>query len=504
MSPITIVLRSGMGMHIDSVRPYLRNGMPIAIGRAGAVISHFADGDAHLALHTIAEFPCPEQDNMPAANMRQIALAALSGAGASSEPGNPGGEPVSGPGNAGERPHPAPGSGDSKLAESLQTLVRWLDRVAIEDGYVGVPVIEAVELVVNELRRQQAEVADWQEAAGRSRSDVVAYIAERAKLLEERDSQQRLAIKAMEEVAALRSELQTQRERNTELIFKLGSATNGWGRCEKERDAAQARCAELKAELAMANDAAAKGDAARHQCAGMEMEIKELRGAADHWEAESRALQKLRDAALARVKALEALVAARIKDVPVDASVIALVGDFNEEQVHECKRFHDAIRAQCNPEAIVVFLSSTNDIQAVDEAAMCSAGWARTDAPVTQTQSGDHSELRRIAVALKNPLLSGEEASNLMVRYEALTMPDHIIALIDGQTQAIVPKGWKLAPLEPTPEMLDARRDSEDGMDGYLVEDTEYYFPDRGAVRDFLACVYRGLLAAAPAPGGER
>lgn len=86
MSPITIVLRSGMGMQIDSVRPYLRNGMPIAIGRAGAVISHFADGDAHLALRTIAEFPCPEQDNMPAANMRQIALAALSGAGVSTEP----------------------------------------------------------------------------------------------------------------------------------------------------------------------------------------------------------------------------------------------------------------------------------------------------------------------------------------------------------------------------------------------------------------------------------
>ncbi|WP_208537907.1 hypothetical protein, partial [Pseudomonas aeruginosa] len=193
MNSITIVLRSGMGMQIDSVRPYLRNGMPIAIGRAGAVISHFADGDAHLALRTIAEFPCPEQDNMPAANMRQIALAALSGAGASSEPGNPGGEPVSGPGNAGEQTHPAPG--------------------------------------------------------------------------------------------------------------------------------------------------------------------------------------------LAR----------------------------------------------------------------------------------------EHAELRRIAVALKNPLLSGEEASNLMVRYEALTMPDHIIALIDGQAQATVPKGWKLVPHEPTPEMLDARRDSEDGMDGYLV-----------------------------------
>ncbi|WP_457975759.1 hypothetical protein ACT51Y_07260 [Pseudomonas aeruginosa] len=188
---------------------------------------------ALLALHTIAEFPCPEQDNMPAANMRQIALAALDGAGASSEPGNPGGEPVSGPGNAGERPHPAPGSGDSELAESLQTLERWLDRVAIEDGYVGVPVIEAVEVAVNELRRLQAEVADWQEAAGRSRSDVMAYIAERAKLLEEHDV-------ALAEVGALKAELQSQRERNTELIFKLGSATNGWGRCEKERDAALA------------------------------------------------------------------------------------------------------------------------------------------------------------------------------------------------------------------------------------------------------------------------
>lgn len=33
----------------------------------------------------------------------------------------------------------------------------------------------------------------------------------------------------------------------------------------------------LAAKLAMAEDAAAKGDAARHQCAGMEMEIEELR-----------------------------------------------------------------------------------------------------------------------------------------------------------------------------------------------------------------------------------
>ncbi|HCL3315943.1 TPA: hypothetical protein N2A14_003979 [Pseudomonas aeruginosa] len=303
---------------------------------------------AILALRTIAEFPCPEQDNMPAANMRQIALAALDGAGASSEPGNPGGEPVSGPGNAGERSHPAPGSGDSKLAESLQTLVRWLDRAEIEDGYVGVPVIEAVEVVVNELRRLQAEVADWQEAAGRSRSDVMAYIAERAKLLEEHDV-------ALAEVGALKAELQSQRERNTELIFKLGSATNGWGRCEKERDAALAEV-ELLRQF-------------ERICEGL----------------------------------------------PQDA---------------------------------------------ID------GGW---------TVQGIRGYAKRLEDQLKTAL---------------------------GQHN--VPSGWKLVPLEPTPEMLDARRDSEDGMDGYLVEDTEYYFPDRCAVRDFLACVYRGLLAAAPAPGGER
>ncbi|MFG8543611.1 hypothetical protein [Pseudomonas aeruginosa] len=53
---------------------------------------------------------------------------------------------------------------------------------------------------------------------------------------------------ALAEVEALRAELQSQRERNTELIFKLGSATNGWGRCEKERDAALARVAEFKAQ----------------------------------------------------------------------------------------------------------------------------------------------------------------------------------------------------------------------------------------------------------------
>lgn len=288
---------------------------------------------ALLALRTIAELPCPEQDDLPAANMRQIALAALSGAGASSEPGNPGGEPVSGPGNAGEQ-----AEADLERPEAWARLgAYWRN---------GFKHAEAQHKRVVEALRVDRDM--WRDAAERGRSDVVAYIAERAKLLEEHDV-------ALAEVGALKAELQSQRERNTELIFKLGSATNGWGRCEKERDAALAEV-ELLRQF-------------ERICEGL----------------------------------------------PQDA---------------------------------------------ID------GGW---------TVQGIRGYAKRLEDQLKTAL---------------------------GQHN--VPSGWKLVPLEPTPEMLDARRDSEDGMDGYLVEDTEYYFPDRGAVRDFLACVYRGLLAAAPAPGGER
>ncbi len=45
----------------------------------------------------------------------------------------------------------------------------------------------------------------------------------------------------------------------------------------KRLEAALARVAELEKELAMARDAAAKGDAARHAAGGMEMEIHELK-----------------------------------------------------------------------------------------------------------------------------------------------------------------------------------------------------------------------------------
>ncbi|HCL3298671.1 TPA: hypothetical protein N2B29_002597 [Pseudomonas aeruginosa] len=73
---------------------------------------------------------------------------------------------------------------------------------------------------------------------------------------------------AQAEVGALRAELQSQRERNTELIFKLGSATNSWGRCEKERDALATEAQALREEVtrgnriirAMALDLAAIGE----------------------------------------------------------------------------------------------------------------------------------------------------------------------------------------------------------------------------------------------------
>lgn len=61
----------------------------------------------------------------------------------------------------------------------------------------------------------------------------------------------------------------------------------------------------LKVELAMALDASEKGEKARAQCGGMEIEIKELRGAAEHWEAESRTHKQERDAALSRLAEME-------------------------------------------------------------------------------------------------------------------------------------------------------------------------------------------------------
>ncbi|MER0875307.1 hypothetical protein AAA545_06405 [Pseudomonas aeruginosa] len=59
---------------------------------------------------------------------------------------------------------------------------------ATQEGPYSVEQLMTVAQHERIVRALRAEIAEWQEAAGRSRSDVVAYIAERAKLLEERDA----------------------------------------------------------------------------------------------------------------------------------------------------------------------------------------------------------------------------------------------------------------------------------------------------------------------------
>ncbi|HBO3055776.1 TPA: hypothetical protein NHQ21_002464 [Pseudomonas aeruginosa] len=102
-----------------------------------------------------------------------------------------------------------------------------------------------------------------------------------------------------------------------------------------------------------------------------------------------------------------------------------------------------------------------------------------------EVQPSDHSELRRIAVALKNPVLNGQEASDLMVRYEALTMPDHIIALIDGQSQRRVSEGWKLVPSTITTKMMTA---------AYVAAEEHGSRVSSAAI----ALIYGAAVAAAP------
>ncbi|MCU8859526.1 hypothetical protein OE517_31555 [Pseudomonas aeruginosa] len=344
---------------------------------------------AVLALRTIAEFPCPEQDNMPAANMRQIALAALSGAGASSEPGNPGGEPVSGPGNAGEQTHPAPG-----LARDRDPLTR-------------APHAERPEFDESE-REDMARTAFETAMTNGISLDSFTFLSNS------------LAERYERIVGALKAELQSQRERNTELIFKLGSATNGWGRCEEERDAALARVAELEAKLA-------------------ELERQEP-VSTEHLPMHI---------AYARAKR-EVFLGSCQEDV-FRFALIDLLQEFPlyAAPVAQAQQLHDL------------------DKQCRDDVAR--------------------------ALGLRPSQERGFAWSYLLASIKSCVKAQHS-----------VPEGWMLVPVEPTPEMLDARRDSEDGMDGYLVEDTEYYFPGRDAVRAFLARVYRGLIAAAPAPGGER
>ncbi|GLE83797.1 hypothetical protein VNPA120661_41160 [Pseudomonas aeruginosa] len=84
-----------------------------------------------------------------------------------------------------------------------------------------------------------------------------------------------------------------------------------YAKLDAEAQALREEVAALRAKLAMAEDAAAKGDAARQQCGGMEMEIEELR-------AEAKALRDERDSQQrVAIKAMEELAALRARVVVV-------------------------------------------------------------------------------------------------------------------------------------------------------------------------------------------
>ncbi len=97
----------------------------------------------------------------------------------------------------------------------------------------------------------------------------------------------------------------------------------------------------LVAKLAMAEDAAAKGDAARQQCGGMEMEIEELR-------AEAKALRDERDSQQrVAIKAMEELAALRARVVVTpDASTVYAVLDARERLFTSPENIQVALEAQ--------------------------------------------------------------------------------------------------------------------------------------------------------------
>lgn len=276
MEAITIVIRSGLGMQLDSVRPYLKPGTPIAIGRGGAVIAEVSEGNAVDDKRQAAESAAGYIDSVESrlegaeslelvvsalertllciekhavvgqtgttrqamdalGNIRELAAAFLDQFGAREQPVKTGEPPYSAPtsaccgicsqqdhvdencpwqgaraglalvqqidrhlvehaqefnaaasealkpsifdiitgtaGQAANVPQVLPSSEEhaaqieqvaaglredqAELAKSILVLGDWLERVEIEDGYVGVPVIEAVEVVVTEQKRQQ-------------------------------------------------------------------------------------------------------------------------------------------------------------------------------------------------------------------------------------------------------------------------------------------------------------------------------------------------------------
>ncbi|MBG6292009.1 hypothetical protein I5I61_31550 [Pseudomonas nitroreducens] len=199
MDRILIVLRAGLGLNFEAMRPALQVGAPIAIGRGGAVIADVLDdfpaahslrlkevrtqlgneGHGHVIPRldgTVMRCGGPNicktcQKERLLLDIWQEAEETLA---ATTRPGIF--DVITGTaGQAAPVPQVLPSSEEhaaqieqvaaglredqAELAKSILVLGDWLERVEIEDGYVGVPVIEAVEVVVTELKRQQKTAA---------------------------------------------------------------------------------------------------------------------------------------------------------------------------------------------------------------------------------------------------------------------------------------------------------------------------------------------------------
>ncbi|HHK4933772.1 TPA: hypothetical protein ACQT1A_003463 [Pseudomonas aeruginosa] len=102
------------------------------------------------------------------------------------------------------------------------------------------------ERIVGALR---AEIAEWQEAAGRSRSDVVAYIAERAKLLEERAA----ALVEVERLRESKGDPVGSLEKCMKVMYERDEHA-------KQLEAALARVAELEKQEPVATVAKVPGE----------------------------------------------------------------------------------------------------------------------------------------------------------------------------------------------------------------------------------------------------
>lgn len=83
-----------------------------------------------------------------------------------------------------------------------------------------------------------------------------------------------------------------------------------------------------------------------------------------------------------RLRSAESLVAARIVEVSTDSVAIALIGDLKPENIRGLKEFHDALRAQRNPGALVVCVQSPSDLMVMDVDQMRKIGWVRASEQV--------------------------------------------------------------------------------------------------------------------------